>query len=225
MSTRPRSRRKPASSWQNIGQVILASYLICVVVIAILQHLTGHPTVQELASSPTLLAEGQWWRLITSGLIVQGPAVPQVLAIAVLGGAGIYFGGSWLFWRTALLGHVVGTMVAYGAFSVAWFANHAASARFLTSPDYGVSLIWCAALGAFAAWAWLGPGSDIRRPLHPFASLACFAVMAIVIAYSDPMAAVQHIVAFAVGLGIISTADRSKILHRERHSLHRALGR
>jgi len=162
------------------------------------------------------LIQGQWWRLATSGLIIQGPAVPQILAIAVLGGAGIYFGGSWLFWRTAILGHVVGTMVAYGAFSVLWLANHAAANRFLTNPDYGVSLIWCAALGAFASWSWLGSRGELRRPVHPVPAILTGVVMVIVVTYSDPMAAVQHVVAYLVGLAIIATADRSRSLHRQR---------
>jgi membrane associated rhomboid family serine protease len=204
---------------RGAGEIILFVYLLLVIIIAILERLVGWPSVSQLASSPSLLMSGQWWRIITSGLVIQGPAVPQILAIAVLGTVGIYMGGSWLFWRTAVTGHVVGTLVAYAGFSALWLMNHAAGAQFVTNPDYGVSLVWCAGLGAFAALCWLGARKDWRQPVHPIPVVLAIAVMIVVTAYSDDMAAVQHLVAFLVGLVIIATADRSKSLSKSRQPL------
>jgi hypothetical protein len=196
----------------NVGELVLFAYLACVVSVAVIQRISHWPIISELASSPALLMQGQWWRLFTSGLVIQGPAVPQILTIAVLGMLGIYIGGSWLFWRTAVAGHVVGTMVAYAVFSGMWLTDHAVSSQFLTDPDFGVSLVWCAGLGAFAALTWLGRGSSWGRPVHPLLAIAAIVVMTLVTAYSDPMAAVQHFVAFLVGFGIMATADRSTLV-------------
>lgn len=210
---------------KGAGEIVLFAYLLCVVAIALLQRIAGWPTVSQLASSPALLVQGQWWRIITSGFVIQGPPAPQLAAIAVLGTLSIYIGGSWLFWRTAIAGHIVGTLVAYAGFSAIWLLDHTVSTRFITDPDYGVSLIWCAALGAFVALAWLGNRADWRRPEQPWPALLAVVVMIVVLAYSDPMAAVQHAVAFLVGLSIIATAGRSKVLRRQRRILGSHLSR
>jgi membrane associated rhomboid family serine protease len=209
------TRRRLAS----IGEIVLLSYVLLVVVIAVLRVVTGFPFVADLTSSPLLLAHGEWWRLFTSALVIQGPPIPQVIAIAVLGTFGIYFGGSWTFWSTALAGHVFGTLLAYAGFLAAWMGDHTLYAHFLTDPDYGVSLVWCAALGAFGVLAWLGHRSDWRKPAHPFAAVAAVAAMVVVTIYSDDMAAVQHVIAFLIGATIIATADRSKTLYRDRRSV------
>jgi hypothetical protein len=191
-----------------IGVALLAGYLGVVAVIAVLRALTGWPTVAELASTPALLAHGEWWRLITSALVVNGPPLPQMIAIAVLGSAAIYFGGSAVFWSAAVAGHVIGTLAAYVGLSAAWISARSSGSRLLTDPDYGVSLIWCAALGAFAAMACLGAGRNWRRPQYPWLAVGAVLVLGIVTAFSDRMAAVQHIIAFVVGFVVLALAGR-----------------
>jgi hypothetical protein len=198
------------------GEVILFSYLAVVIVIAIITLLTGFGSVAALASSPALLMHGQWWRLITSAFVIDGPALPQILAIAVLGSFAIYFGGSWTFWSTAVAGHVIGTLLSYAGVASLWLVDRSAAARFIVDPDYGVSLIWCAALGAFAAVVWFGNRGTWRRPEKPWYVLAALFVMVIVTIYSDKLAAVQHAIAFLVGFGIVGATDRARILRHQR---------
>jgi hypothetical protein len=205
----------------GIGEVVLLVYLLIVIGVSLVQAVAGWPSVSVLASSPILLWQGQWWRLLTSGLVVNGPPVPQLAAIGALGTLVIYFGGSWLFWRVAVAGHLVGTLVAYAWFGMFWLAGRAVDAKFLTNPDYGVSLVWSAGLGAFAAWAWMGPKATPRRPWRPWWVMLALVVMFIVTLYSDDMAALQHMVAFAVGAAIIGTAGRARVLHHERRPLVR----
>jgi membrane associated rhomboid family serine protease len=192
----------------KVGQGLLIGYLAVVVVIALVRAFTGWPTVAQLASTPMLLAHGEWWRLATSALVVNGPPVPQLLAIALLGSLAIYLGGSWVFWSAAVAGHVIGTLAAYAGFSVGWIKDRAAGSRFLTDPDYGVSLVWCAGLGGFVALAWMGARRDLRRPEHPWLALAGVAALAIVLVYSDRMEAVQHVVAFMVGLLVLGVTGK-----------------
>lgn len=199
--------------------MLLLAYLIVVMALEIARGVFGWPSVRELASSPALVAQGQWWRLVTSGLVVNGPVVPQIVAIGALGTLAIYFGGSATFWVSAVAGHYFGTMISYIGVAGLWAVDRAAALRYATNPDYGVSLVWCAALGAFAAWAWLGPRASVRRPVHPLWSLVALGVLVVVTFYSDNLAAVQHAVAFVVGATVIATAGRSKQVHRERRAL------
>jgi hypothetical protein len=214
-----KSRKIAWREIRGIGEILLMSYLLLVIAIALLRAWFGFPTVGQLAASPALLAHGEWWRLATSALVINGPAVPQVLAIGVLGTFTIYFGGSGTFWLTALAGHVLGTLLAYAGVVSVWLTDRAVAAKLLVDPDYGVSLIWCAALGAFAAMSWLGTRGGWRRPVRPELAIAAVATLAIVTLYSDAMAAVQHVLAFMVGVAIVATADHSRILHRDRRPL------
>lgn len=213
-------RRVAKRRLQGAGEIVLVCYLLLVVLIALVRAVTGLPTVEQLASSPVLLfGHGEWWRLFTSALVVDGPVVPQIAAIGALGSLSIYFGGSWLFWKTALAGHILGTLVAYAGLPLVWLLDQSTAQRLLTNPDYGVSLVWCAALGAFAALSWLGKRADWRRPAQPLLTVAAVLVMVLVTIYSDEMAAIQHVLAFVIGFVIIGTADRSRALHRSRRAL------
>ena len=199
--------------------MVLLGYLIVVIGLALARLIWGWPSVAELASSPALVAQGQWWRLFTSGLVVNGPVVPQIVAIGALGTLAIYFGGAPTFWVSALSGHFLGTMISYVGVAGLWAVDRAAAVHYATSPDYGVSLVWCAALGAFAAWAWMGPRAIARRPVRPLWTVVAVAVLFVVTMYSDGLAAVQHAVAFGVGALVIATAGRSRRVQRERRSL------
>jgi hypothetical protein len=203
----------------GLGEILLLTYLVVVIAIAILRALTGFPTISELASSPALLMHGQWWRLITSAFVIDGPPLPQLVAIGVLGTLGIYFGGSWTFWSTALAGHFLGTLIAYAGVAVVWFQDQALVAKYITDPDYGVSLIWCAALGAFAVMVWLGKGIKWSYMTRIVTVALALSAMVVVTAFSDKMAAAQHALAFLIGGFIVGTADRSVELQRSRRPI------
>ena len=206
----------------GFGEVVLLVYLLVVVGVALVRAVSGWPSIGALASSPLLLWQGQWWRLLTSGLVVNGPPLPQLAVIGALGTLVIYFGGSWLFWRVAVAGHLLGTLVSYAWFGMFWLAGRAEDTKFLTDPDYGVSLVWSAGLGAFAAWAWIGPKAGSWHPWRPWLVVLAILIMFAVSMFSDDMAALQHIVAFTVGGAIISTAGRARALHNDRRPLVRA---
>jgi hypothetical protein len=209
-----RTKQKPYRF--GVGEIVLLAYLITVITIAITRTLFGFPTVNELASSPALLLHGEWWRLFTSAFVIEGPAIPQLLAIGVLGSMGIYFGGSWTFWSTALAGHFLGTLLAYAGLALVWVQDHALVAKYITDPDYGVSLIWCAALGAFATMVWYGTGLKWSRGTRMTVVVAALTIMIIVTIFSDKMDAVQHALAFIIGGCIAGTANRSVRMHRSR---------
>ncbi len=200
----------------SAGEIILLVYLVTVIVIAIMRATVGYPTIAQFASSPELIAHGQWWRLFTSAFVIDGPPVPQLLAIGVLGTLGIYMGGSWVFWATAVAGHFLGTLIAYVGFAGIWLNDRAIDARFLVDPDYGVSLIWCAALGVFAALSWFGDRPGWRKPLHPVVVFLTLIAISVVTFYSDDMATVQHLASYLIGFGIMALVDRTKVARTDR---------
>jgi hypothetical protein len=202
----------------GLGEILLMLYLVTVIVIAILRAVTGFPTITELASSPALLLHGEWWRLVTSAFVIDGPPIPQLIAIGVLGSLGIYFGGSWTFWSTALAGHFLGTLITYGGLALVWIQNHDSAGLYLTDPDYGVSLIWCAALGAFAGMVWFGT-LKWSRLQKMWVVVVALSIMVLVTVMSDQMDAIQHILAFLIAALIVGTAGRSVKLERSRRPM------
>ena len=94
-------------------------------------------------SSADAIAHGRVWLLLTSALAAQGPApLAQVAIAAGVAALAIDRLGAAAWWRAALAGHIVSALLAYALIAVA--NAHAAAA----TPDYGVSCVLGASLGA-----------------------------------------------------------------------------
>ena len=191
------SLRKPSpAEWA------LIAYLLVVSAVTILSLVSGQSVVRTLASNPDDLATSRWWQLITSGLLAQGPLVPQLVALAALGIVAIRLAGGRLFWSAALLAHVLGTLLVYAGVWIAAAASPSALATLLRSADFGVSLVWCAALGILAGVAWWK-----TRPLPRWAwrLLAVGPAAALLGAtfIADGLAPYEHVVAFGMAAGLI----------------------
>jgi hypothetical protein len=204
------SKLRLLSSKLSTGQLLLGAYIAAVIVVAVIRDTVGNPVVIRLASTPSALAHGAWWQLFTSGLVVDGPILPQVLAVAVLGALSIYFRGSLLFWLTALIGHIFGTLITYLGVGVAWLIHPSWVSGLLRQEDYGISLIWCAALGMVAAAAWLGPDSSRRHFYRPTVALGATVIMTVVTWYSVGLARYEHLTAFALAFLIVSLTPQHK---------------
>jgi hypothetical protein len=181
------------------------AYLIVVCAVTILRHIVGHPVVSAVASSPDEVATPQAWRLMTSALLVDGPFIPQVLATAVLGIAAIRLAGGRVFWSAAFLAHVLGTLLVYAGVWIADFARQPGAGILAREADFGVSLVWCAALGVLAGVAWWH-----TRPLPRWA-LALLAVgppvaLIGVTLVSPGLAFYEHVVAFGLAVGVVFAA-------------------
>jgi len=194
---------------------MLGLYLLAVVAIALVRDTVGTSLITTLASTPAALAHGAWWKLFTSGLIIDGPALPQIVAVGALGGLGIYFRGSGLFWLTALVGHVFGTILTYLGIGVAWLIHPAWVAGLLHQPDYGISLIWCAALGMVAAASWLGPDSSRGNIYKPLALILAISIMLVVTWYSVGVARYEHLTAFVLAFLIVSFTPQHRHVSKQ----------
>jgi hypothetical protein len=188
---------------------MVGAYLLAVVTIAPLERVAHVVSAADLASSPASLAAGKVWLLFTSGFVVVGPPLPQVATIALLAVLVIRFRGSRTFWGAALLGHVGSTLVVYAVVGLLWWADAGLVHDVIAAPDYGISCIWSAGLGAVAAGAWLGEVGR-RRPWSgkAVAAAAVLVLAAVSVVSDDEIARAEHIVAFALGALVVLRSGR-----------------
>jgi hypothetical protein len=104
-----------------------------------------------------------------------------------------------MFWACAITGHVAGTLLVYGSVGVLWLASHETVRRVLDRPDYGVSAVWMAVLGALLICAIdairAGRPSSIDRLL----TVACPLAAVIGFAFFPLLSGSEHLVAFLLG--------------------------
>lgn len=187
----------------DLATDLLAAYIGAVTVVLVLQHVAGLPDAAALAASPAKLAAGRVWTLLTSGLVVDGNPAPQLVATAALAAAAVHFRGAKTFWAAALAGYVGSTLIAYAGIGAAWLVDPDSVAHVVREPDYGISCVWAAALGASASGAFLA-----RRRCWPLIVAASVSVLAAVTAFSNGIAEVEHVLAWLIGAAVVAVATR-----------------
>jgi hypothetical protein len=180
----------------SVGTALGIGWLATVAVIAIARALHQGPSDADLAASPARVAAGELWPLVTSALVIAGSPVVQLAATAVLLAAVVRLHGAGLFWLTAAAGHVGATLVTYAGVGVLWLVSRADVDSVVDAPDYGISAIWSAALGALAAGAAAAP--RWRWPTLA-ASAVCLLVLLAPTPFGGDLAGIEHVVAFALG--------------------------
>jgi hypothetical protein len=128
-------------------------FFVVVVTLTVAQA-TGEIDVGAVAASPQRIASGRLWLLVTSGLLVQKPFAVSLLSFAALGVLTLVVCGWRVLAWAALLGHVTATLIVYGALALVRLAAPDAFEGVWSTPDYGVSAIAAAWLGAVACVAW-----------------------------------------------------------------------
>jgi hypothetical protein len=77
----------------------VAAWLVAVTVIAVLRAVHAEDmSVHALACSPDAIVTGRLWTLVTSGLIVAGPPVPQLIMTAIVAVAVVRLAGPGVWW-------------------------------------------------------------------------------------------------------------------------------
>lgn len=162
-------------------------------------------SLEALAASPERIAHGEVWLLFSSAFVVDRPVLVSLLGFGMLAMLTLQLCGPRLFWFCALVGHVGSTLLVYGLIETVRAVDPDAYAAAETSPDYGVSAITAAWLGAIAAVAWQGRGRDRRGRA---ALVLCCGVLGVFAYMLRPQLTVlssEHVVAFAGGLGAAVT--------------------
>ena len=127
---------------------------VCVYVVALtIIALDGRVHGPSLASSPGGVADGGLMPLLTSGLVVDGAAWPQIALVAIVLLAAVRRLGAVRLWAAALAAHVGGTLAAYAGIGLLSIVEPRLTREVVHAPDYGVSVVLTGELGALAAWS------------------------------------------------------------------------
>lgn len=181
-------------------------YVLAVTVLALVRAFAGVPTIDQVALTPSRLEQGRIWLLATSGFVVAGPAIPQILALGSLAACLNHFGGSLLFWRSALAGHILSTLLTYAGVGLLGLTHAGIAAGLLDQPDYGISAAWAGALGAAAAGPFAARSGRGRKPWPSYAAVAAIVVIS---AFSRGLALPEHVLAFALGAAVMWRSGRA----------------
>jgi hypothetical protein len=207
---------------RHLGAALAAGYVLSVAVLALVRAFAGVPAIDQVALTPSRLEQGRIWLLFTSGFVIAGPAVPQILALASLGACLNHFGGSLLFWRSALAGHILSTLLTYAGVGLLSLTDAGIATGLLDQPDYGISAVWAGALGAAAAGPFGGLSGHGRKPWPSYAAVV---VIVVISAFSRGLALPEHVLAFALGAAVMWGSGRATRTRRVRPIERRVVAR
>ena len=136
--------------------------LICVVAGLTFATRAHELPLAPFVSSATRLASGRVWVLPASALIVDRPVLVGLVAFGMLAVATLRFCGARTFWLAGIVGHVGSTLFVYAIIGATQLADPRMFAAAAVRPDFGVSAIQGAWVGAITATAWSRAGTDRR---------------------------------------------------------------
>ncbi len=165
-------------------------------------HAAGVLSIRAVASSPSAVAAGRVWLLVTSGLIVQAPIALSLLAFVGLAALTLVLCGPRRLWTAAALGHIASTLLTYGLIASARQVDADALGGVWRAADYGVSAISAAWLGAVAAAAWDRRGPRLRDRVSVIVSCVAVAIFAWMVRRHLTIVDSEHVFAFAIGVAV-----------------------
>ena len=130
--------------------------------------LTATADTSDLQSSADQVADGELWRLFSSGLLVDGVAAPQIALTALAAFAVIRLQGAAVWWAAMLVGHVGSALIAYAIVGIAVALGSGGAEAAANDPDFGISCVLGATLGALFASGWRVVGAIGFVLLLPF---------------------------------------------------------
>jgi len=203
------SRAAPGADTQKTSRSSLMGWasglgLVCVVTGLTLATRAHEFPLTPFVASATKVASGQVWVLSTSALIVDRPVLVGLAAFAMLALATLRVCGARTFWLAAAAGHAGSTLVVYAIIGSTQLANPEMFSSAAARPDYGVSAIQGAWVGAIAATAWIRAGTDARDRGLVAAGVCAVAGIGWLLHPDPSILTTEHLFAFLFGYGIVS---------------------
>lgn len=166
--------------------------------------LAGTVSLGTLAATPSRVAQGRVWLLFSSALVADRPVALCLASFFGFAVVALALCGGGCLWLTALLGHVGSTLVVYLLIAVVRVVEPGALHRLLDTPDYGVSAIQAAWLGAVAAVLW--KRSARRRSMRIATAAGCglIGLIAWRVRPDLTLLDLDHPIAFAIGIGVVA---------------------
>jgi len=178
--------------------------LVCVVTVV-----TFAARAHELPSAPFVasaakIASGQVWVLPASALIVDRPVLIGLAAFGVLAVATLRICGGRTFWLAAAVGHTGSTLLVYAIIGSTQLADPDTFASAAAKPDFGVSAMQGAWVGAITATAWIRAGADHRDRSLVAAGVCAVAGVGWWLHPDPSVLTTEHVFAFFIGCAIAS---------------------
>jgi hypothetical protein len=177
--------------------------LVCVVIGITCATRAHELPLTPFVASATKTASGQVWALLTSALVVDRPVLIGLAAFGMLAMATLRICGERTFWLAAAVGHVGSTLLVYAIIGSAQLTDPGTFAGAAVQPDFGVSAIQGAWVGAITvtAWSW---AADDRRARSLVAAGVCGLAGIGWWLHPDPsILTTEHAFAFLIGAGLV----------------------
>jgi hypothetical protein len=166
-----------------------------------LNRLAGLP-LGSVAASPRTLDDGRLWLLVTSGLLADDPWVASLAGFAIVLLCALCVLAPRIVIGVAAAGQIGSALAVYGVIAAVRLVDPRAFASILNTPDYGVSAMIAAWIGAIAAVAWRRfPTRNGRLGVVA----GCLACLAIGLACRPDVTFLdsEHLVAFGLGVLVV----------------------
>jgi hypothetical protein len=176
-------------------------------VMAVVSSLTALQRVDlvplaSLAASPREVADGRLWLLITSGAVAADPLLWSLLSFYALAFLTLALCGQRILWFAAVIGQAFSTLMGYSLIGVARLLDPGAFHQLVSGPDYGVSAISAAWLGAIAAVGWRTRRQSIGRAAIVLGCVAIACLAWFARGKGLDLLDSEHVFAFAIGVGV-----------------------
>ena len=191
-------------SWSSLAGWASGVGLVCVVGTLTVALRAHELPLRLFSASAAKIASGRLWLLPTSALIVDRPVVIGLAAFAVLALATLRFCGARTFWLAAAVGHMGSTLLVYAIIGSTQLASPEMFTGDAVRPDFGVSAMQGAWVGAITATAWSGAGGDRRARSFVGVGVCAIAGVAWWLHPDPSILTMEHVFAFVIGSGIVS---------------------
>jgi hypothetical protein len=190
-------RRSSRVGWASGG------VLVCAVTgITFAIHAHELPSTPFVASAATI-ASGRLWVLPASALVVDQPVLIGLAAFGVLAVAMLGICGARMFWLAAVAGHAGSTLLVYAIIGSTQVLDQDAFSRAAVTPDFGVSAIQGAWVGAITATAWRRAGAERRTRCLVAVGVSAVAGVGWWLHPDPSILTTEHLFAFLIGSGIV----------------------
>lgn len=155
-----------------------------------------------LAASPHTVGQARLWSLLTSALLVQSPLFWSLASFALVGALTLKVCGTRVLWISALAGHVASTLVVYALLVLARTFDPRALEAVMSAPDYGVSAISAAWIGAIASVSWRARNRTLRGKIATALAVVATALFGWTLRGHLNFLDLEHVVAFCIGVAV-----------------------
>jgi hypothetical protein len=183
--------------WPNVVGVLV---LVALVFSLTALERAGALSLANIAASPREVADGRVWLLVSNGLVAANPLFWSLLSFCGLGFVTLAVCGSRIFWVAAIVGQTLSTVLAYALIGVARLLEPGAFHQLVSAPDYGVSAISAAWLGALAAVGWRKRSESTARAVIVLGCVAAASLGWFVRGRGLNMLDSEHVFAFVIGV-------------------------